>query len=100
MIQEAQKDKKHWGNDANDFKPERFSNDNMKNVNQNAYLPFSKGPRICPGNRYAAMSMKAFLSQFLMKYRVKTYMKIEELKIEFMFTMNVQQGFLLMFDRR
>lgn len=44
--------------------------------------------------------MKAFLSMFLMKYRVTTEMKYEELQIEFMFTMHVKQGFMLKIDRR
>lgn len=100
MIREVQIDRKYWGDDANNFKPERFYGENLKNINQNAYLPFSKGPRICPGNRYAAMSIKAFLSKFLMKYHVTTKLRYEELKIEFMFTMNVKQGFMLKVQRR
>lgn len=100
FMREIHIDKKYWGDDAKEFKPERFSEENMENINQNAYFPFSKGPRICPGYRYAWISMKVFLSKFLMKYKVTTDLKLEELEYQFIITTQLKQGFSLKVERR
>jgi cytochrome P450 len=46
-------DSKHWGEDALEFRPERFLEDHFQNMHPYAYFPFSHGPRMCPGMRYA-----------------------------------------------
>ena len=51
------RDPKHWGEDAEECKPERFMN---KNVKRHAYswIPFAAGARNCVGQRFAMMEMK------------------------------------------
>lgn len=93
-------DKKYWGDDADEFNPERFSEENIKKVHPYAYLPFSKGPRMCVGHRYAWMAMKVFLSKFLMKYRVSTELKYENLEFRIMMTTVIKQGFTMKFEKR
>lgn len=44
-----QRDKDLWGEDAEDFRPERW--ENMKPGWH--YIPFSGGPRVCPGQQIA-----------------------------------------------
>lgn len=97
---DVQTNPKFWGNDAMEFKPERFSSDNLKDIHPFSYFPFSKGQRSCPGSRYALKSMKIFLSRFLMKYKVGTKLRFEDLKIELQMTMKIRQGFMLNIEKR
>lgn len=39
-----------YGEDAHDFKPERWENDALKDIGW-GYLPFNGGPRICLGRK-------------------------------------------------
>ncbi|XP_037949115.1 cytochrome P450 9b2-like [Teleopsis dalmanni] len=53
-------DERHFEN-PEEFIPERFSDDNKRNIKPFTYLPFGAGPRSCIGNRYALMQAKAML---------------------------------------
>lgn len=99
-IIEAHRDKSQWGEDAYEFRPERFEEDNIKDIHPYSYAPFSKGSRICPGHKYAMMTMKAFLSKFLIKYRVATNTKYEELDFILELTLSVKQGFTMKVEKR
>lgn len=91
---------KYWGEDALEFKPERFNTDHFKQMHSYSYFPFSKGPRACPGSKYANKSMKIFLSRFLMKYKVSSSLKYEELKFQLKLTSHVEQGFMMRVEKR
>ncbi|KAL3649044.1 hypothetical protein CASFOL_005447 [Castilleja foliolosa] len=55
-----------WGEDALDFRPDRFAEGVLKAANgQAALMPFSWGPRICIGQNFAMMEGKAFVAQLL-----------------------------------
>jgi len=43
--------------------PERFSTGNQRNGY--TYLPFSAGPRMCPGKHFILVMMKTFLITFI-----------------------------------
>lgn len=83
-----------------EFKPERFLEENIKKVHPYAYIPFSGGPRICPGVKYAQMTTKMFISKFLMKYKVTTELKYEDLVFEVQSLAKVRQGFMMKVERR
>ncbi|KAG5670857.1 hypothetical protein PVAND_001091 [Polypedilum vanderplanki] len=99
-IFKIQRNKTFWGEDANKFRPERFEKENIKKVNSYAFLPFTKGPRICLGWRYAMMLMKIQLCNFLMRYEVDTSLKYEELEFELNVTLNICQGFKISIKER
>ncbi|KAI7725333.1 hypothetical protein M8C21_029681 [Ambrosia artemisiifolia] len=60
-----------WGEDAHQFKLERFSEGiaNAINNNPGAFLPFGYGPRICVASNFAINEAKIVLSMILQRYR-------------------------------
>lgn len=53
------------------FDPERFSDDNKKNILPGSYLPFGIGPRNCIGSRFALMEVKAILYYLLLHFSIE-----------------------------
>ncbi|WCJ22076.1 Cytochrome P450 CYP749A22 [Euphorbia peplus] len=59
-----------WGDDADEFKPERFAQGVAKATNNNisAFIPFGLGPRNCVGMNFAMTETKLALSMILQRY--------------------------------
>ena len=51
---------KYW-EAPEEFRPERFTKENMKGKPMFAYMPFGGGPRLCIGNGFAMMEMQLVL---------------------------------------
>ncbi|MED6143435.1 hypothetical protein PIB30_006009 [Stylosanthes scabra] len=65
-------DKELWGEDANEFKPERFMEDvNGGCKHKMGYLPFGFGGRMCVGRNLTFMEYKIVLTLVLSKFSFK-----------------------------
>lgn len=58
-----------WEN-AHDFEPGRFVTEAGKTSEKCAYLPFSKGPRVCTGQTFAVQEAVLILSSLIRRYKV------------------------------
>ncbi|KAG9309961.1 cytochrome P450 [Chiua virens] len=60
----------YWGEDAAEFKPERFLDTESYQWPRDAYLPFSGGARACIGQRFAFVEMMGIVASVVRRYRV------------------------------
>ncbi|CAG8442169.1 10345_t:CDS:10 [Acaulospora morrowiae] len=68
-----------WGEDAEEFKPERWQSIKTLDGNNFSYLPFFSGPRSCIGNKIALNEFKVFLSVLVRNFRFR---EVEDFKIK------------------
>jgi acid phosphatase len=64
--------KRIWGDDADEFKPERFLPENAAKVPAEAWRSFEKGPRNCIGQEFAWIEMKVVLALTLREFDIRT----------------------------
>lgn len=81
-LSKIHRDRNQWGENANDFCPERFLAENMHDVHPYSFVSFSKGPRNCVGAKYGMVSMKMYLSYLLRHFKFTTHLSLEDIRHE------------------
>ncbi|GJN33219.1 hypothetical protein PR202_gb21792 [Eleusine coracana subsp. coracana] len=71
-IATIHRDKEVWGEDAGEFRPERFENGVARAARHpNALLSFSSGPRSCIGQSFAMVEAKAVVAMMLQRFSME-----------------------------
>ncbi|XP_061356664.1 cytochrome P450 714A1-like [Gastrolobium bilobum] len=69
LIPTLHRDPEIWGTEANEFKPERFSEGVSKACKYpQAYVPFGLGTRLCLGKNFAMVQLKVVLALIISKF--------------------------------
>lgn len=74
-----------WGDDADDFVPERWDDDRITEKQKEAFIPFSYGPRACVGRNVAEMELKCIVGTVFRNFEFRDEHKGE---------METREGFL------
>ncbi|XP_062714770.1 probable cytochrome P450 313a4 [Aedes albopictus] len=99
-IYQMHRDPKIWGPNADEFDPNNFLPEKVAKRHPYSYLPFSGGPRNCVGMRYAWLSLKILVVHMLRKYRLKTSLTMDQIRIKYGLILNIANGCMLTLERR
>jgi cytochrome P450 len=58
-----------WYERPEEFRPERWAGDFIRQLPRGAYMPFGGGPRVCVGNHFAMMELVLVLATLARRYR-------------------------------
>lgn len=69
-----------WGEDASEFKPERWISETgvLRHEPSFKFLAFNAGPRTCLGKKMAMVLMKAVVVEILQNFDVKVAESLED----------------------
>lgn len=82
--------KEIWGDDADEFKPERWLDQQFPSLY--AYPVFNAGPRECLGRRLAWVEMKACLVRVLRSVKLNLQVPFESIRYDVQLTLGMSSG--------
>lgn len=96
-----QLDEQYWPN-PHKFDPERFNEENRKNIRAGTYLPFGNGQRICIAQRFALLVAKTIFYHLLREYRFAPCEKTQNPMVlkPNSINMHAKNGFWVQFQSR
>lgn len=57
--------------DPEEFRPDRFTAEEVAKRDRSAYIPFGSGPHLCIGNQFAMTEMLLIIASTLQRYRIE-----------------------------
>ncbi len=82
LLLAAHRDTATWGDDADQFRPDRFLPDNIRALPPHIYKPFGTGARACIGRQFALheimLTLAAVLHQFTLEPERGYQLKVSE----------------------
>ncbi|PSN53853.1 Cytochrome P450 4C1 [Blattella germanica] len=83
-----------------EFNPDNFLPENVRNRHPFAFLPFSAGARSCLGMKYAITEMKTLISYILRNYSIKSLRKTKDLSEVHAMTLTALEGMYITLTSR
>jgi len=83
-------DKRFWNN-PEEFNPDRFNENNRKEINNFQFFPFGSGPRMCVGNNFAMMEMQLVVAMLAQKFDFN-YKENKQPEIKALITLQPRYG--------
>lgn len=92
--------KEIWGDNADEFIPNRFSPENTETRHPFAFLPFSSGSRICIAYKYSNLSLKIAIIKLLQQFKFRTGMKMKDIRLKSYISLKLCTKHLLKIENR
>ncbi|XP_070852391.1 probable cytochrome P450 313b1 [Drosophila suzukii] len=99
-IYNMQRDERVWGPLSRTYNPEAHFGLESPQRHTFAFVPFTKGLRMCIGYRYAQMLMKLLLARIFRSYRISTEARLEELMVKGNISLKLRDYPLCRVERR
>lgn len=94
LLGKIQKDPKVWGDDADEFKPERMLDEAFEKLPQNAWKPFGTGMRACIGRAFAWQEAVLAVALILQSFDLRLDDPNYEMKIVQMLTIKPKDFYM------
>uniref|UniRef100_T1I0Z7 Uncharacterized protein n=2 Tax=Rhodnius prolixus TaxID=13249 RepID=T1I0Z7_RHOPR len=94
MLNTLHKNREIWSH-PNEFYPDHFLPEEIAKRPKGSYIPFSLGPRNCPGGVYANVSIKTMVSVVIRKYKFETDLQFEKLEYKYSLLLEPVQDYLV-----